>query len=254
MDLPVEAPQDKFGVTTTRYNLPALPADLPSRDLLQAANALNEYRFGGLTTKQRLFVDEYLRNGLDATKAAVAAGLAAWSPDMAEARRVGRRMLKKEYIAKALDLAFAYHGESLKIELPRVVDEIRKIAFATLADHFEVDDFGKPLVKMADTSNVDAWAALSEVSIQPSEWGTKIKIKQHSKLDALEKLLRFAKADGFTGSGAGKDGDPSAGAGTTVNSVSVINLIPVPSGQFLPPPDMSKVIDAEPVAPTLLPA
>lgn len=253
MSLPVEAPEDKFGVTTTRYNLPALPADLPSRDLLQAANTFNEYRHGGLTTKQRLFVDEYLRNGLDATKAAVAAGLAAWSPDMAEARRVGRRLLRKDYVVKAIDLAFAYHSESLKIELPRVVEEIRRVAFATLADHFEVDDFGKPLVKMADTSNVDAWAALSEVSIQPSEWGTKIKIKQHSKLDALEKLMKFAKADGFTGSSAGKEGDPPAGGNTTVNSVSVINLIPVPSGQFLPAPDMSKTIDVD-YSPAIVPA
>lgn len=244
-----EAPHTKFGTTPARYNLPALPADLPTRDLLQAANSLNEFRHYGLTTKQRLFVDEYLRNGLDATAAALASGMAAWSPDMAEARRVGRRLLRKDYIVKAIDLAFAYHGESLKIDLPRVVAEIGKIAFASLADHFEVDEFGRPQVNMADTSDADAWAALAEVSIQPSEWGTKIKIKQHSKLEALEKLLKLAQATGFAGNSA-KDGEnPAANGGTTVNSISVINLIPVPSGQFLPPPDESKTIAVD-YAPT----
>lgn len=240
----VAAPEDKFGTTSQRYSLPALPADLPSRDLLRAANDFNEYRHAGLTAKQRLFIDEYLRNGLDATKAALAAGLASWSPDMAEARRVGRRLLRKEYIKQALDLAFAYHGESLKVELPRVIGEISKIAFATLADHFETDEWGKPHVKMADVSEADKWAALSEVSIQPTEFGTKYKIKQHSKLDALEKLLKFAAATGFTQPAAKDSGNPSAAGGTTVNCISMINIVPVPAGQFLPPP----VIEAAPLA------
>lgn len=240
MNLPA-VPTEKFGTSATRYNLPALPADLPTRDLLQAANNFNDYRHHGLTTKQRLFVDEYLRNAMDEGKAAVAAGLAPWSPDMAEAGRVGRRLLRKRYIQHTLDLAFAYHGETVKAELPAVIGEIKKIAFANLADVFRVDEFGTPRIHMPDTDEREIWAAISEVSITPGEFGTKYKVKQHAKLEALEKLLKFVQATGFKGNNGGDDRGGGGASATAVNSVSVLNIVSVPSGQFVPAPVESEV-------------
>lgn len=244
-DIPL--PQDRFGMSQQRYNLPAVPEALPDRDVLVAANNLNDHRHYGLTTKQRLFIDEYFRNGFDEAKAAVASGMVAWEPNDKEARRVGRKLLRKPYIAKAVDLAFAYYAEATKVHLPAVIQEIKLLAFANAGDYWTFDDNGDPQPRMPADHERAKLAAIQEIQVDVHTEGRgdearevkRIKFKTYNKLDALEKLLKIA---GVRGVAVPDPVAPSVNVdASSVTNVSVINLVPVPSGQFVPAPNREAV-------------
>lgn len=238
-------PQDRFGFSQQRYNLPPVPTGLPNRDALIAANNLNDHRFYGLTAKQRLFIDEYFRNGFDATKAALAAG---WATTDHEARKIGRALLRKAYIAKAIDLAFAYYGEATKVNLPAVINEINNIAFSNMGDYFTVGPDGDPRVCMPSDDERQKLAALSEIQVETYMEGRgrdsrevkRIKFKTYNKLDALEKLLKIAGVRGVANEPAAAPNVKVDVDASTVTNVSVINLVPVPHGQFIPAPERAE--------------
>lgn len=237
MSTQVALPQDRFGVTQVRYNLPQLPRDLPERPLLEAANNLNEHRHYNLTAKQRLFVDEYFRNGLDEAQAAIASG---YAQSEEEARRVGRKLLRTEYVRKAVDLAFDYYRESSKISFNEVVGEIKRIAFANMGDYWSNDGNDEPALRMPSDDERDLLAAISEITVDTYKEGRgqdarevkRVKFKLYDKLAALEKLLKILNVKGIA------EPEPAA-TNVQVNAtsnVSVINLVPVPAGQFVPAP------------------
>jgi phage terminase small subunit len=256
-------PEDKFGATPRRYNLPNIPAHLPERALLAAANDYNEYRFYKLTANQRLFVDEYFRSGFDEGAALKAAYLAPDDADEAECRRLGRKLVKKPYIQAAIDLAWDYHRESVKLSLPEVIEEIKAVAFANMGDYFENDGNGEPRLKMPESHERYKLAAIQEIQVETYQEGRgesarevkRIKFKLYNKLDALEKLLKALNVKGV----AVPDGptiNNNVEAPAVTNNVSVINLLPVPSGSFLPPPEAptGPIIEHSPLILTTIPA
>jgi phage terminase small subunit len=238
MNQQVALPQSRFGISQTRYNLPALPDNLPERSLLQAANTLNEHRYFRLTVKQRLFVDEYFACGFDEAAAALKAGLAETEED---APRVGRKLLRKEYIRDAVDAAFDYHRESVKISLPEIIGEIRKVAFSNMGDYFTADANGEPQLCLPGEDQRHLLAAIQEITVDEYKEGRgdnareckRVKFKLYSKLEALEKLLKIANVKGVA-----EEPAQVTVNNTNNNSVSVtaINIVPVPSGQFIPAP------------------
>jgi len=137
----------------------------------------------GLTAKQARFVEEYLVD----LSAAAAARRAGYSEKMAD--RIGYQLLEKTRVQSAIEAAQKERSARTGITADRVIAEIAKIAFA---DPRKVMAWGPSGVTLKDSETLsDADAAIvSEVSESISQAGSSVKIKLHSKLDALEKLAR----------------------------------------------------------------
>lgn len=215
-------PDNRFGMTGTRYNLGVIPSTVPEYDILAAANRLNEVRYQNLTHKQRMFVDAYLGNDFDATKAALEAGFA---PD--EAERVGRKMLKKPDIILAIQYALEYFSEKQKLRFQRIVDELTEIALTPINQVINPITV-RPIIDADDSR----WKAVASVKRTETKYGTNVEFKMIDKLGAMEKLIKILRPD--LAKQLGEDDETKSG---TVVNVQTINIIPVPSGQFLPAPE-----------------
>ena len=136
-----------------------------------------------LTAKQARFVEEYLVD-LNASAAARRAG---YSQKTAE--WIGPQLLTKSHVQEYLQSAQRERSARTGITADRVIAEIAKVAFA---DPRKVMSWGPGGVELKDSESLtDADAAIiSEVSESSSQSGTSVKVKLHSKLDALEKLAK----------------------------------------------------------------
>lgn len=137
----------------------------------------------GLTAKQARFVEEYLVD----LNAAAAARRAGYTHKRSEA--VGYDLLTKTDIQAAIEAAQKERSARTGITADRVIAEIAKIAFADPRKVMAWGPGGIELVDSAALSDADA-AIVSEVSESISQSGSSVKIKLHSKLDALEKLAK----------------------------------------------------------------
>jgi phage terminase small subunit len=137
----------------------------------------------GLTPKQARFVEEYLVD----LNAAAAARRAGYSEN--RSMEIGYQLLQKTPVQAAIEAAQRERSARTGITADRVIAEIAKIAFA---DPRKVMEWGPGGVTMKDSKDLtDADAAIvSEVSESISQAGSSVKVKLHSKLDALEKLAR----------------------------------------------------------------
>lgn len=136
-----------------------------------------------LTAKQARFVEEYLVD-LNASAAARRAGYSERVSGV-----IGFENLTKPEIQAAIEAAKRERSARTGITADRVIAEIAKIAFA---DPRKVMTWGPGGVELKDSETLtDADAAIvSEVSESISQSGSSIKVKLHSKLDALEKLAK----------------------------------------------------------------
>lgn len=147
-----------------------------------------------LTDKQQRFVEEYLVD-LNATQAAIRAGYS-----QRTAAEQGCQLLGKKHVAEAIAAARQALSEKVGLKAERVVEEIRRIAFANITD---VMSWGEAVaVKDAETGEVTvaqgialvpsyelpehAQGAIAEVR-QTREG---LALKMHSKVEALDKLAR----------------------------------------------------------------
>lgn len=153
---------------------------------------------GSEPLKERMerFCKEYLVD-LNATQAAIRAKYS-----QKTAGSIGQRLTKNVDIANRV--AFLQRGTMQKLEVTpeRIMAEVAKVAFANLGDFIKVQPDGTGYIDLKDVTP-DMFASLEsyEVTELPPfktvENGEevvrevlKIKVKQHSKLDALEKLMR----------------------------------------------------------------
>lgn len=136
-----------------------------------------------LTAKQARFVEEYLVD-LNAAAAARRAGYKGNHADV-----IGFQLLGKTLVQAAIEAAQRERSARTGITADRVIAEIAKIAFA---DPRKVMAWGPGGVQLKDSETLsDADAAIvSEVSESISQSGSSVKVKLHSKLDALEKLAK----------------------------------------------------------------
>jgi len=147
----------------------------------------------GLNIKQEAFCSEYLVD-LNATQAAIRAG---YSKKTAGSQ--GFDLLKKPEIEARIAELMAVRGKRTEITADRVVQELAKIAFATMRAFVNVDEFGQPQIDLSGTDD-DQLDALAEVQtetvVEQSGRGDqkqtdvirKTKIKLHDKLGALREL------------------------------------------------------------------
>jgi len=137
----------------------------------------------GLTMMQERFVEEYLID-LDAKNAAIRAGYSKRS-----AMQIGHRTLHNPAVQEALTRRRKRLMQRIEVKPERVITELARIAFANITDVVEFSG-NTVVIKSSDELTEDQAAALAEVSEFESEKSRNLKVKLHSKLDALDKLAR----------------------------------------------------------------
>ena len=150
----------------------------------------------GLNDQQERFCLEYLTD-FNGTQAATRAGYS-----QKTAYSIASELLKKPEVQHRLGVLRAPTVKRLEVTADRIMDEVAKIAFSNLGDFIKVQADGTGYIDLKDVTP-DMMAALEQYEIiemppfKTVENGEevvrevlKIKIKQHSKLDALEKLMR----------------------------------------------------------------
>src|SRR6476646_6459848 len=95
-----------------------------------------------LTPKQARFVQEYLID-LNAAQAAIRAGYSAKT-----ARVIGHENLTNPDIAAAIEKAMAERAERTRLTADWVVDELRKLAGANMADYMRSTPEGDPYLDL----------------------------------------------------------------------------------------------------------
>jgi len=144
-----------------------------------------------LTPKQARFVQEYLID-LNAAQAAIRAGYSAKT-----ARVIGHENLTKPDIAAAIEKARATHAERAELTADLVIDELRKIAFANMADYISRTSKGDSHLDFSVLTR-DQAAALCEVTIENFVDGSggdarpvkRVKFRLYDKRAALVDLGR----------------------------------------------------------------
>jgi phage terminase small subunit len=151
-----------------------------------------------LTDKQRLFIQNYLSNGFNATKAALEAG---YSENTA--KEIGYENLTKPHIRAAIDAEIDVLLANKKELTMQVIEELKLIAFSDIADYMDVES-GEMKAELGNTRAIE--------SIQHDTMhipGTdvkelrKVKFKLHNKISGLDGLCRYLgiNASGDVGSG-----------------------------------------------------
>lgn len=150
-----------------------------------------------LTDKQRRFVEAYLSNGRNA--AAAYRTVYSAKASAAAASVEGLRLLKHPLITPLLRAAEQKVVRQTQdvvdryaITEERILREVARIAFS---DGRMVMKWGADGVTLRESSELtdDEAAIVSEVSQTITQHGGNIRLKLHSKLDALEKLGRNRK-------------------------------------------------------------
>ena len=229
---------------------------LPDREIAEAANKLNFIRYRKLSTKQRIFVDYYLETGFNEALSARQAGFVDRDSTDEEARRAARSVLRIGVVREAIEAAYEYYQRTRAIKLDPIVDEIKAIAFANIADFFVPDEDGNPVLRMPDPNDPASralLASISEITVSTTKIGggknaqeiVNTKFKMHSKLTALEQLLKIANVKGIV-SGA----QAAADAVNTTNNLNIttVNILPVPSGHFFKDENEVKTIEMQAVS------
>ena len=132
-----------------------------------------------LTPKQACFVEEYLTD-LNATQAAIRAG---YSPKMAG--RIGFQLLEKSGIQAAIQAAQRERSARTGVTADRVVQEIARVAFASLSD---VMTWGPSGAQVRPDNEITPEAAAAIAEITETNFGVKVKL--HNKVAALEQLAK----------------------------------------------------------------
>ncbi len=148
---------------------------------------------GQLTTKQKLFVEEYLKD-FNATRAAGAVGYAK-DKSNASLRSIACRLLKNVNIMTQIDKRFNERSKKLQIEEKDIITELKKIAFVDIRGFFNDDG----TLKEEHELNSAQVSAINYMNIDKNYVGRgdnrklvgyKMKIKFNDRLKALELLAR----------------------------------------------------------------
>lgn len=184
-----------------------------------------------LSPKQLAFVREYPID-LNATQAAIRAGYAKGSATV-----TGCRLLANANIQAALSESLARRSERTEITQDMVLRELASIAFADIGDAIRVDAEGRVFVRDLTTITRDARRAIGEITqhttevVLRGEGGearelekVRTGIKHHSKVKALELLMRHLGMGVQKLELSGKDGGAIEVAGRDPSTMSAAEI------------------------------
>jgi phage terminase small subunit len=145
--------------------------------------------FDALPLKQRVFVAQYLANGFNATRAAIAAGYA-----KANADTQGSRLLANPKVAAILARRTQEKLKKIDITADMVLQEIAKLAFLDPRKLFTGDGQLIPITQLDDhTAASIAGLEITEMYEDHEAVGRLKKIKIADKARSLEMLGRYLK-------------------------------------------------------------
>lgn len=145
--------------------------------------------FAALPPKQQLFVTEYLANGFNGTKAAIAAGYAKGNGDTQASR-----MLVMTKIRAVIDARKQKMIVTREITAERVLDEIAKMAFLDPRKLFNSDGSLVPVHELGDDTAMGLAGFEARESYQDGFHVANLKkIKLVDKLGSLALLGRYLK-------------------------------------------------------------
>jgi phage terminase small subunit len=132
-----------------------------------------------LTPKQQLFCLEYIVD-LNATQAAIRAG---YRPHRAHV--TGSKLASISLVRAEINRLMAERRERTEVNADQVIRELSRIAFADIGDICQWGEEGV-ILKKSETLPPLVRGAVAEVS--QGQFG--VKVKMHSKTDALSKLAQ----------------------------------------------------------------
>lgn len=136
------------------------------------------------------FVEAYVENGGNATKAAIAVGC----PDKT-AKQAGSRMLRHPEVAAAVearrDVVLAEARAKTGLTVERTLQEVARLAYFDPRKMFNADGSLKKITEMDDdTAAAVASIEVDEIGLEGTVIGQTRKIKHWDKNAALEKAMK----------------------------------------------------------------
>jgi phage terminase small subunit len=110
-----------------------------------AATAYSDRGSKQLNDKERMFVDYYLNEGLDQTKAAIKAGYSAKS-----AHAIGNQIMRRPHIKKAIGKAAKEVHEELTLTTEEVLKQLYYIVTRDVREFVDEEGIALPLHKLGD--------------------------------------------------------------------------------------------------------
>lgn len=146
----------------------------------------------GLTNRQALFVQEYLKD-FNATQAAIRAGYAKKS-----ANREGPKLLSNPVIAAGVAKAQEQVKKKFEITIDEIAAEMKNLGFANMQDYMSIGPDGDPVLDWSKLTREQA-AALAEVTVEDFKDGRgkkardvrKVRFKLADKRQSLIDLARL---------------------------------------------------------------
>lgn len=184
-----------------RKGLEMMRASKQAREAAEAEDAKNDYtvdfledyRYKGkpLRIREKLFVANLLASDFkDPGPAFRAAGFVAKSDE--DARANALRMMRKDRVGKALELAIQRRMLRLNITGDRVLEELSKLTFANLSDVIEWDEDGNVKFRPREEVPEHALHAINEITqirnVKTGELTTKVKMTD--KLNAVTAMMK----------------------------------------------------------------
>lgn len=145
-----------------------------------------------LTAKQAKFVAEYLKNGMNATRAAIAAG---YSKDRAEV--TGSELVRNRKVSEAIAVKAEKHVAKLDYGVDKTLEFVARMAFFDPKDLFEDDGSLRRIQEMPESArSVIAGLEVSDIwdsgeGEQKSIIGNLKKVKLSDRRGALDMLMRY---------------------------------------------------------------
>ena len=171
-----------------------------------------------LTPKQKLFCEEYLVD-LNASQAARRVGYK-HSSASTHAQKLMAQENVKNYISELMNA----RTERINISADKVLHELAAIAFSDIRDFVELKEEGLMVKPTADLTTEKA-RAIESLTENTSARGSKVSIKLHNKLKALELIGRHlsmfsdkVEMPQFTGFKIGYDSVPQISQIPEINS------------------------------------
>ncbi|MFA9395905.1 MAG: terminase small subunit [Halodesulfovibrio sp.] len=136
-----------------------------------------------ISAKQRRFINEYVTD-YNGCLAAYRAGYSKRS-----ASTTARRLLAVPEIVKEIQERQQERAERTQVTQDAVIRELAAVGFASLKDVCTWDDGHLVLINSQDLSDAQA-ASIAEITETVTTRGGTVRVKQHSKLKALEMLAK----------------------------------------------------------------
>lgn len=138
------------------------------------------------------------------------------------AKAVGYKLFEREDVKAEIARRQARIAKRFEVTYDRTITELAKVAYANLGDYMSIDkDTGVILIEGKDLNELDyeQLAALGEVTTETHTQGkgdnretvTRVKVKLHNKLTALDMLMRH--------SGQSKEKQPLDGAVSLIDRI-----------------------------------